>query len=201
MDAEIALLQLQPYHLSSIRRIAFVLGNCQAQTLVRLRELTVVVLLDRKQRSTLYDTATESFGGNLVQVEFGTLTGPVEHNHIERIVGLGVANLATRGLLARYDIGTCALIALPSSPTTSRLGPILAAQNGVSFESHIEKPSWCSATMPANCAAHAKRSRFLIFDFDLIQRHKKATKYPAETPRSFRLFLLSLRPKRNAEKP
>lgn len=49
--------------------------------------------------------------------------------------------------------------------------------------------------------AFAQKSRFLIFNFDLIQRYKKATKYPAERPPVFRLFLLSLRPKRNTEKP
>ena len=57
--------------------------------------------------------------------------------------------------------------ALANSPTTSRLGPMFIEFHWVSLESHMLKPSWCSATGPANLAperanrsAHCSGSNF-----------------------------------------
>ena len=146
MDAEIALLQFQPYHLRRIGGITTVLRNGQSEAVRLLGKGAIVVLFDRQQGSLADRAAAERCGGYGRQIDCCTLTGPIEEDSVERIVLLRVM--------------------------------------------HLEA-----------ARAFAPKSRFLIFDFDLIQRHKKATKYPAERPRIFRLFLLSLRPKRNAEKP
>ena len=146
MDAEIALLQLQPYHLRSIGGITTVLRNGQSEAVRLLGKGAIVVLFDRQQGSLADRAVAERCGGYGRQIDCRTLTGPIEEDSVERIVLLRVM--------------------------------------------HLEA-----------ARAFAPKSRFLIFDFDLIQRYKKATKYPAERPCSFRLFLLSLRPKRNTEKP
>ena len=58
-------------------------------------------------------------------------------------------------------------IAAASSPVTSRFGPIRAEFQELMVESHMENPSWCSATGPAkrapeaaNSSAHSSASNF-----------------------------------------
>ena len=53
---------------------------------------------------------------------------------------------------------SCLRIAAASSPVTSRFGPIFAAFHSFTVLSHMENPSWCSATGPANCAPEAWNS-------------------------------------------